>query len=211
MPAEAQDIARVALTFEWSEDAARPLSGEHLPRADALAQLVYALNILYTETVEPGPERGASTAPHSRLQGIPAQWVRIATRLMVRNDPPGSEWPDALLAPRVSDAETLRIESIVMASPLIMVLAIPASAISVAGVWSVLKFVGAIEKAWNAPGRVALEKAKIDRDILRTLLETEQTKREHQRFAQDGFQLVEGTAQMPAGWEWPTAPGLSPG
>jgi hypothetical protein len=207
MPAEAQDIARVTLTFQWSEDAAHPLSGEHTPRADALAQLLYALNILYIETVQPGAERGVSTAPHARLYGVPAQWVRIATQLIVRHDPPGPEWPDALLAPRVSDAEVLRVESIVMASPLVLILAIPASAVATTGAWAILKFTSAIEKAWNAPGRVALEKAQIDRDLAKALLETAQTKREYQRFAHDGFQLLEGSTQVPDSWDWPQPAG----
>jgi hypothetical protein len=209
VPKAGQDIARIALTFAWSEDVAHPQTTPYLPPADALAQLFYALNILYVATVEPEPERGTSTAPSGRrLHGVPAQWVKIATRLMTTGPTSGNEWPTALLAPRVDDAQALRIESIVMASPLELVLAVPITALSATGIWATVKFVDAIERTWNVSDRIRLEHETIKRDIARVRSETDEIEHRRKQFARDNFELVEGSLQLPGGWD-PPQPGAA--
>jgi hypothetical protein len=196
MPEPGQDVTRVALTFAWTEDAAHPQARAQVPPADAVAQLFYVLNVLYVEAFAPRPERGSSTAPSGRRQhGVPAQWVKIATRLMTTSRTIGSDWPGALLAPRVDPAQALRVESMVMASPLELLLAIPAAAVPAAA--ALERFVDAIEKTWNARGRILLERDEIALKRARAQAELEQFEDPRGRMGRDDFELLEGAVLSP--------------
>ena len=97
-----------------------------------------------------------------------------------------------------------------MTSPLEIELIVPAAALSAAGAFGFFRFVAAIERAWNAPRRVRLERLKLDRSILEEEAAHQQVWRElRRRELRPPFELIEGTARLPAGvdWDWPPSAG----
>jgi hypothetical protein len=108
--------------------------------------------------------------------------------------------------PEVPRGSELRISGMAMASPLELDLAVPAAAVaSPAAAYGILRFIDAIERAWNAPRRIRLEGLELDRRIYEERLERERAKRSWEGFDGHGFQLHDGSVRLPEDWEWPSS------
>ncbi len=203
---------QIALTLTWvgHPDEAHWAAKGQQPSTEGLVQLFYGLNLLYVESLELGP-RNPRLLQHSQPRSwhaSQAQWRRLMRRLSVRRrwiGPPASEWPGFVPLPGVAHGGELRVSGMAMASPLELELAVPAAVIvSPAGVFAVLRFIDAIERAWNAPRRIRLEGLELDRRIFEERLERERAERRWEEFSSQGFELSDGSVRLPENWEWPS-------
>lgn len=74
------------------------------------------------------------------------------------------------------------------------------------GALGVLRFIKAIEDSWNAPRRIALERAEIDRELWEARLGALRARRQYAEERSQGFRLTDGRATSPDGWKWPDQP-----
>lgn len=202
---------QIGLTLTWigyPEEAPWAEKGQQ-PSTEGLIQLFYFLNLLYAESLdlEPDDPRLQHSFPLTWRSSL-VQWRRLVRRLPLRRrwiGPPASEWPGFVPVPGVPRGSELRVSGMAMASPLELELSVPAAAIaSPAGVYAVLRFIDAIERAWNAPRRIRLEGLELDRRIYEERLERERAKRRWEGFHGHGFELHDGSARLPEDWEWPS-------
>jgi hypothetical protein len=202
---------RIGLTLVWAAhpEEAPWVEKAQSPSAEGLTQLFYFLNLLYAQSLdlEPDDPRMHHSFPRTWRASL-VQWRRLLRGLSVSRrwtGPPASEWPGFVPLPEVPRGSELRVSGMAMASPLELDLAVPAAAIaSPAGAYGVLRFIGAIEHAWNAPRRIRLEGLELDRRIYEERLERERAKQNWQGFDGHGFELHDGSVHFPEDWEWPS-------
>lgn len=139
--------------------------------------------LLYAETFHEFPlNRHGSRWESMRLR--PAQeWVTMlrATahkhRSMRPTSPNPQQWPDRVPTPFVEDTEALHLKSIVTASPLELVLAIPAGAVTALGGIGLVRLLRAVERTWQMPKRIRVEGAELDRQYWEARLEADKVPR----------------------------------
>jgi hypothetical protein len=203
----------MGLTLEWiGRYEELPWKGEGAPPADALAQLFYGLNLLYAESFYGSLERQMTYSQAHRFYRTYPQWRRMLRRYPFSTPsnpvPPPDQWPGKVLLPRMPPGSSLQIESIAMASPIDLILHLPAAAAIPGGIAGVFGFIRLIEKAWNAPKRIRLEGIELERRTAEELTSRDIAQKEREAFERDGFALSDGWARFPDDWNWPEGGGL---
>ena len=202
---------QIGLTLVWTAhpEEAPWIEKAQSPSTEGLTQLFYFLNLLYAQSLDleaDDPRMQHSYPPTWRSSVV--QWRRLLRRLPVSRrwiGPQASEWPGFVPVPGVPRGSELRVSGMAMASPLELNLAVPAAAIaSPAGAYGVLRFIDAIERAWNAPRRIRLEGVELDRLTYEERLERERAKRNWEGFNGHGFELHDGSVRLPEDWDWPS-------
>lgn len=208
MPSNPQpNELKLRLTFEWADSPTEPARQRHDPTVAGFSELFYGLNLLYAEAVGPtARHRGRETGVGWRSRrAVARRWAAFGRHLAAddRVSPDLALWPTRIPVPPLPKEDQLLVEAAVMASPLEIVLVIPGVAVAAGDGLAFLRFVKAIEQAWNAPGRIRLEREEIRAKLDSLRLENAVTNRQYEHHAYEGFRLHEGGVDIPDDWDWP--------
>jgi hypothetical protein len=109
------------------------------------------------------------------------------------------------LPPPLPASLRLRVKRLTKESPLTLLLSIPHEFYVAGGITALFGVLGRIERLWNAPGRVRLERAELRRDHYRTLTEADEAEDAYYRQVaqRTGFELEDGSLEIPDDWQWP--------
>jgi hypothetical protein len=169
------------------------------PLLDDFVQTFHALSVLWAEASAPlaGAVQGRTYEERFRRQR--AEWVTT--------DPPALWVPVASSLPQALE---LRVEALTMASPFDLLLHVPREVYAAAGAAAVPRFVAALEKAWNAPGRIRVERTRLERDQWQALAERDAARDAYELrpsgsgLPRSGFELESGSVDTPDDWAWPS-------
>jgi hypothetical protein len=175
------------------------------PSASSVFQLFYGIRLLYAEAFDLDPAaldtgHRISSNEYFRWQDDLEGWAALLEKLSLDGIRGGqtdriSDWPLHAPTPLIPADVDLRIESLSLASPLDVVLAIPREAFIPVGLIGVWRFISALEKVWNTKKRIRLEGIELDRKIYEEELARDLAQEQYENFA--GFRLREGSIRLP--------------
>jgi hypothetical protein len=179
--------------------------GRSDPTVDAVLHLLYGLGVLYAESFDELPLNGHGSRWEKMWLYPSEEWVsmmrgiipkRKKRRTMWPSSPDPREWPNRVPTPFVDERAALHLRSVVMASPLELVIAIPSGAVGALGVMGVVRFLKAIERTWHLPKRVRVEGARLDREYWEARLEGEKARDRYFHYYHEGFDLEEAQLDL---------------
>jgi hypothetical protein len=175
------------------------------PSVISVFQLFYGIRLLYAEAFDLDPSvldtgHRISSNDYFQWRNDLESWVALLEKLRLhgprfQQGDQISDWPLQAPAPLIPADVDLRIESLSLASPLQIVLAIPREAFIPVGLIGVWRFIDALEKVWNTKKRIRLEGIELDRKIDEERLARDLTREQYEDFA--GFKLREGAVRLP--------------
>jgi hypothetical protein len=169
------------------------------PLLDDFVQTFHALAVLWAAASAPLAGLGRGRTHEERFRRQRVEWVAI--------DPPPLWVPVPSSLPQALE---LRVEALTMASPFDLLLHVPHEVYAAAGAVAIPRFVTALEKAWNAPGRIRVERTRLERDQWQALADRDAARDAYELRPvrsgrpQSGFELESGSVDVPDDWRWPS-------